>query len=657
MSLIMIIEVLIVSFHLPINVAHASVQNISITKLIDEPYYKETFFVITANEKTYHILVAANITIAGNEILVGLTAATVNPHNATITVSAAVPDTLTDHPYVDEVEAIHFHIQEKHVEDLVYLVLPVAMVITIVIQIYLILEDISTYSLGILLNQATFVWASIPDVLLTLLMNDSNDDDTGTHTSSPYLEDRYHLGSFDMYIPYKPVSYHFSLVLDDRYYIATSKSWWEIEKHMDCCWIICWDYFTINWIYSRESELPEREMSPHASFEWNPIEPIVGEKVNFTSTSFDPDGVIAIFHWWFGEGNESTGQSLAHVYTNTGDYNVTLEVTDNDGHTDNTTRTLSVLSETEATLQVIPHLMHVNVAATHSAAAKLTIIESLNQTDLKQVTFQSSDFKNFEGNIIPSENVAFDRNEITIPKGNYTIVTATFYTPENLLIETLRDSWYNGSITVSSENGGNATVFVELVVSAYALHDVAVIDVTPAVDWLYQGRLYPSNINVTVANEGDAPDTFNVTVYADSNTTNILDEYIIGLQKITLVNGTSTVLSFPWNTTPIIPCHNYTITAVANMVANETDLADNIERARNMITITFATDLNKDGTVNIQDLFTVAKAFDSHGPDMPNPDDPPSEKWNETADVNEDDWVNIKDLFQVAKDYGKKLGD
>jgi len=64
-------------------------------------------------------------------------------------------------------------------------------------------------------------------------------------------------------------------------------------------------------------------------------------------------------------------------------------------------------------------------------------------------------------------------------------------------------------------------------------------------------------------------------------------------------------------------------------------------------------DLNKDGEVNIQDLFAVAKAFGSHGPDIPNMGDPASEKWNETADVNKDGWINIKDLFRVAKDFGK----
>jgi len=66
-------------------------------------------------------------------------------------------------------------------------------------------------------------------------------------------------------------------------------------------------------------------------------------------------------------------------------------------------------------------------------------------------------------------------------------------------------------------------------------------------------------------------------------------------------------------------------------------------------------DLNNDGTVDIQDLFLVAKAFGSHGLGIPNPGDPPSEKWNPIADVNNDGWISIKDLFEIAKDYGKTV--
>jgi len=71
--------------------------------------------------------------------------------------------------------------------------------------------------------------------------------------------------------------------------------------------------------------------------------------------------------------------------------------------------------------------------------------------------------------------------------------------------------------------------------------------------------------------------------------------------------------------------------------------------------VTYRTDLNKDETVNIEDLLIVFKAYGSHGPDVPNLGDPPSENWNPIADVNKDNWVNIWDLCEVAKDYGKTV--
>lgn len=66
-------------------------------------------------------------------------------------------------------------------------------------------------------------------------------------------------------------------------------------------------------------------------------------------------------------------------------------------------------------------------------------------------------------------------------------------------------------------------------------------------------------------------------------------------------------------------------------------------------------DLNTNGVVDLYDLFIVAKAYGSHGPDIPTPGDSPSENWNAKADVNKDKRVNIDDLYEIAKDYGKAV--
>lgn len=176
-----------------------------------------------------------------------------------------------------------------------------------------------------------------------------------------------------------------------------------------------------------------------------------------------------------------------------------------------------------------------------------------------------------------------------------------------------------------------------------ATHNVAVVDVTPESDWLYRGKLCRANVNVTVANEGDVPETFNVTVFADSNTTVIGDEYVVGVQKVSLSNGTSATLVFPWDTTGVTPCQNYTLTAVADEVPNETDIADNTRSSSTSVRVRLLGDVNDDGEVNIRDLSAMVRAFGSY---LGRP------RWDVAADVNNDGWVDIRDLVLVAKNFG-----
>jgi hypothetical protein len=64
------------------------------------------------------------------------------------------------------------------------------------------------------------------------------------------------------------------------------------------------------------------------------------------------------------------------------------------------------------------------------------------------------------------------------------------------------------------------------------------------------------------------------------------------------------------------------------------------------ILVTFITDLNKDGIVNVLDVSTVAKAYDSKPSDI---------NWNPLADLNEDGIINIVDISMVAIDVGKAV--
>jgi hypothetical protein len=121
------------------------------------------------------------------------------------------------------------------------------------------------------------------------------------------------------------------------------------------------------------------------------------------------------------------------------------------------------------------------------------------------------------------------------------------------------------------------------------------------------------------------------------------------------------ITSFVWNfgdgttiitASPLIN-HVYKMQGNYIITLKVTDGKGLSNSTKKTITVTFRTDLNKDGTVNIMDITSVATAYNSHGPDIPNPGDPPSKNWNEIADLDKNGAVNILDVTIIAKDYGK----
>ncbi len=82
---------------------------------------------------------------------------------------------------------------------------------------------------------------------------------------------------------------------------------------------------------------------PHAAFLFAPTTVYVGVSVTFDgSGSTDPDGSIASYGWDFGDGSTGTGVQASHVFAAKGTFQIRLTVVDNDGLSNQTTRTLAV---------------------------------------------------------------------------------------------------------------------------------------------------------------------------------------------------------------------------------------------------------------------------------------------------------------------------
>lgn len=97
------------------------------------------------------------------------------------------------------------------------------------------------------------------------------------------------------------------------------------------------------------------------------------------------------------------------------------------------------------------------------------------------------------------------------------------------------------------------------------LHDIAVTNVRPATQQVYEGEKV--DIYVTVANLGNYTETFNVTLY--------IDEVFVDIQTVqNLLYGASRELVFSWDARGKAN-KTYTINAVATIVAGETNIANN----------------------------------------------------------------------------------
>lgn len=167
-------------------------------------------------------------------------------------------------------------------------------------------------------------------------------------------------------------------------------------------------------------------------------------------------------------------------------------------------------------------------------------------------------------------------------------------------------------------------------------HNIVVNNVTLSKVLVNQG--FTLDLNVTVTNEGDFTESFNVTAYADQNTTILGDEITIETLNVTLTAGTFTTITFTWDTTDVT-CGSYTVSALGDTVSGETNIEDN-SYTDGTILVTIQGDVNGDRTVDILDAGLLSAHW------YPGPPIGPL-GYNANVDINNDGNIDITDQAVV----------
>jgi len=133
----------------------------------------------------------------------------------------------------------------------------------------------------------------------------------------------------------------------------------SVIQTRDGCYAMAGGTFSVegyppNWDFLLVKAAPP-EPIPVADFSFSPELPYVGEIVTFdASASYDRDGTIESYTWDFGDDNVTvvTEPIIMHVYSAPSIYTVNLTVTDNDGLSQSTTKSITVSEDSTSPITV-----------------------------------------------------------------------------------------------------------------------------------------------------------------------------------------------------------------------------------------------------------------------------------------------------------------
>jgi hypothetical protein len=167
-------------------------------------------------------------------------------------------------------------------------------------------------------------------------------------------------------------------------------------------------------------------------------------------------------------------------------------------------------------------------------------------------------------------------------------------------------------------------------------HDIAISSITTSKAGCEPmetvGQEETVNMTIFVENQGDYPETFNVTTYANGTW--------VSQQEVTLNPGENQTVAFVWDTTPF-PMGNYLIVGEADIVAGEADPTDNTY-TYGWIFVTIPGDVDGDRDVDIFDIVRMATIY---GVVQPDP------AYDPNSDIDNDGDIDIFDIVKAAGNY------
>ncbi len=167
---------------------------------------------------------------------------------------------------------------------------------------------------------------------------------------------------------------------------------------------------------------PSGPQPPQALFSFNPITPKVGDDVVFdASESKDPDGQIIEYLWDFGDGSPTeSGPIVLHAYESAGQYTVKLTVTDDQGLSNSSEKSITVVaSQASAVKRSLPAPAQGPGGIAWDGSA-LWVVDSLDLMNYKiyKVDPQSgSVLSSFEVPTIEPDGLAWDGSRLWLVDG------------------------------------------------------------------------------------------------------------------------------------------------------------------------------------------------------------------------------------------------